>query len=189
MMETNLIKNINELYLLKNKKIDSLCNKIIKKMSFNSSHDLYNLKELCYWLYIYEYNADLKRLFPTILSLSFVGNWDIWTPIELMQSLVYYITIKKKDSQSVANTALKNIMQAETDNENIYRRCNGSLLKECEDKVQQYTILKKNNNLKSWLLYEMEELMLIYALGGSNQYPLQRIEERVEKIKKELQSR
>ena len=37
------------------------------------------------------------------------------------------------------------------------------------------------------LIHILEELLLIYALGGSDKYPLNMIEKRVEDIKKQLQ--
>ena len=186
-MENNLVITINELYLLKNKKIDCICNKILKKMSFKSSKDLSNLKELCYWLYIYGYTTELKNLYSVIFSLSFVGNWDIWVPVESILALIYYITSNEINAQSDAQVALKKIMQAEVSNTDIAKRCDGSLLKEYEDKVQQYTAIGKKTILKNWLCYEMEELLLIYALGVSDKYPLKIIEKKVEDIKKQLQ--
>lgn len=187
-MENSLVKTINELYLLKNKKIDSICNKILKKMSFKSSKDLTNLKELCYWLYIYGYTSELKNLYSIIFPLSFTGNWDIWVPIESILALIYYISSKEKNTQSDADVALNKIMHAQTNDVDIIKRCDGSLLEEYEYKVQHYTTIGKKAFLKNWLCYEMEELLLIYALGGSDKYSLTSIEKRVEGIKKQLQT-
>lgn len=41
------------------KKIISLCKKLIKKCSFNSGADARNLCELAYWLYVYGYEDDV----------------------------------------------------------------------------------------------------------------------------------
>lgn len=78
-------------------------------MSFKSSKDLSNLKELCYWLYIYGYKTELKNLYSVIFSLSFVGNWDIWVPVESILALIYYIASKEINAQSDAQVALKRL--------------------------------------------------------------------------------
>ena len=117
---------------------------------------------------------------------SFTGNWDIWTPIESILSLAYYVSSKDIATQTDAKLALEKVLQAQNDNANIIRRCNGSLLSEYEEKVQQYSLSNKKSNLRNWLCYEMEELVLIYTLGGSEKYPLEKIEARVEEIKENL---
>ena len=180
---TNVVLSLSS---LSNKRIESLSKKVLKKMSFSSSKDLSNLEELCCWLYIYGYVIELKKFYSIIFSLSFCGNYDIWTPIECMLSLIYYITSKDKNTQNEAKIALEKIMQAETDKANIIKRCDGFLLKEFEDKVREYTILGKKTDLRNWLRYEMQELLLIYALGGSEKYPYEKIGSRVEEIKKIL---
>lgn len=43
------------------KTVQSLCKKVLKKCSFNSQNDLYNLVDIAYWLYIYEYLDYLKQ--------------------------------------------------------------------------------------------------------------------------------
>lgn len=187
-MEERIITTVSELTSLENKRIRSLSKKILKKMSFKSSKDLSNLKDLCYWLYIYGYTTELKKIYSIIFSLSFSGNWDIWVPIESIFALIYYMTSKNIDTQSDAQVALGKIMQAQINKTDIIQRCNGSLLKEFEDKVQQYTIMGKKTVLINWLCYEMEELLLIYTLGGSDKYPLNNIDERVSDIKQQLQS-
>lgn len=137
---TNIILSLSS---LGNKRIESLSKKVLKKMSFKSSKDLYNLKDLCYWLYIYGYTTELKNLYPVIFSLSFVSNWEIWVPVESILALIYYITSKEINAQSDAQVALNKIMQAEVDSTAIAKRCDGFLLKEFEDKVQQYTAIGK----------------------------------------------
>lgn len=177
---TNIIMSFSS---LGNKRIDSLSKKVLTKMSFKSSKDLGNMRDLCYWLYIYGYTEQLAKLYPIIFTLSFSGNWDIWTSIESMLSLTNYISSKNIATQIDAKLALEKILQAQNDNENIIKRCNGSLLVEYEEKVQQYSQSNKKSSLRNWLCYEMEELVLIYSLGGSEKYPLDKIDARVEEIK------
>ena len=180
---TNIVLSLSS---LGNKRIESLSKKVLKKMNFKSSKDLENLKDLCFWLYIYGYTEQFSRLYPVIFALSFTGNWDIWTPIESILSLAYYVSSKDIATQTDAKLALEKVLQAQNDNANIIRRCNGCLLSEYEEKVQQYSLSNKKSNLRNWLCYEMEELVLIYTLGGSEKYPLEKIETRIEEIKENL---
>ena len=180
---TNIVMSLSS---LGNKRIESLSKKILKKMSFKSSKDLENMRDLCFWLYIYGYTEQLARLCPTMFALSFTGNWDILSPIESILSLAYYIFSKDIATQTDAKLALEKVLQAEDDNANIIRRCNGCLLSEYEEKVQLYSQSNKKSSLRNWLCYEMEELVLIYTLGGSEKYPLEKIEARVTEIKETL---
>ena len=137
---TNIVLSLSS---LGNKRIESLSKKVLKKMSFKSSKDLENMRDLCFWLYIYGYTEQFSRLYPVIFALSFTGNWDIWTPIESILSLAYYVSSKDIATQTDAKLALEKVLQAQNDNANIIRRCNGSLLSEYEEKVQQYSLSNK----------------------------------------------
>lgn len=93
-------------------------------------------------VYLWIYNRTKEFIFSYFLSI-IVGNWDIWVPVESILALIYYITSNEINAQSDAQVALKKIMQAEVSNTDIAKRCDGSLLKEYEDKVQQYTAIGK----------------------------------------------
>ena len=60
------------------KKVQSLCKKILKKCSFGSRNDLYNVSDLATWLYIYGYYEDALAVCDTLSGLEFSGNYDIW---------------------------------------------------------------------------------------------------------------
>ena len=179
---TNIVLSLSS---LGNKRIESLSKKVLKKMNFKSSKDLENLKDLCFWLYIYGYTNQFTQLYSILLSVSFTGNWNTWTQVELMLTLVYYASRKSKDVLHESK-ALAGIMQAETDVENIKSRCNGSLLEGREQNVQESIQLGNKTDIREALYAEMRELVLIYALGGSEKYPLEKIEARVEEIKENL---
>ncbi len=187
-MEQMIITVATELLSIKNKRIESLSKKVLKKMNFKSSKDLENLKDLCYWLYIYGYNDQFAKLYPTLLSMPFSGNWNTWTQVELMLALVHYVSIKTEDTQIVSKQALAEIMQAETDIDSIKSRCDGSLLESREQNVQESIQLGNKTDIREALYAEMRELVLIYALGGSDKYPLQTIENKIEDIKNQLQT-
>ncbi|MFK2289150.1 MULTISPECIES: DUF6707 family protein [Bacteroidales] len=187
-MEQMIITVATELLSIKNKRIESLSKKVLKKMNFKSSKDLENLKDLCYWLYIYGHNNQFAKLYSTLLSIPFSGNWNTWTQVELMLALVYYVSIKTEDTQVVSKQALAKIMQAETDIDSIKSRCDGSLLENRKQNVQESIQLGNKTDIREALYAEMRELVLIYALGGSDKYPLKTIENRIENIKSQLQT-
>lgn len=174
----NIITNFSS---LGNKRIDGLSKKVLKKMSFKSSKDLDNMKDLCYWLYIYGYTEQLAQLYPTIFALSFSGNWNIWTPVELIYALIYYSS-QNGNTENHAVISLEKIMQAENDEINIKRRCNGSLLETRENNVRESIQSGNKTDIRESLYAEMRELVLVYSLGGSEKYPLEKIKIRVEEI-------
>lgn len=176
---TNIITNFSS---LGNKRIDSLSKKVLKKMNFKSSKDLENMRDLCYWLYIYGYTEELAKLHPTIFTLSFSGNWNIWTPVELIYALIYYSS-QNGDTENHAVISLEKIMQAEDDMANIKMRCNGSLLETRENNVRESIQSGNKTDIRESLYAEMRELVLIHSLGGSEKYPLEKIRTRVEEIK------
>ena len=57
---TNIVLSLSS---LGNKRIESLSKKVLKKMNFKSSKDLENLKDLCFWLYIYGYTNQFTQLY------------------------------------------------------------------------------------------------------------------------------
>ena len=69
-----------ELDVSGNKRLEKIKQKLIKKMSFNSSKDLTTLRDLFYWVYIYNYSEKFTQLYPLGLSLEFNGNRNLWTP-------------------------------------------------------------------------------------------------------------
>jgi len=66
----------------KEKKILSPLKKCLKKLSFKSSADLWNLKSLAFWLYVYDYNQHALKVCKVVHDLEFKGDFNIWTPVE-----------------------------------------------------------------------------------------------------------
>ena len=64
------------------KKVQSLCKKILKKCSFNSQSDLYNIVDLAYWLYIYGETDDSIQVCDLLKDLEFTGNYNLWSAAE-----------------------------------------------------------------------------------------------------------
>ena len=69
------------------KKVQSLCKKILKKCSFNSSKDLTNIAELATWLYIYEYYDEMLEVCDLLKDMEFKGDYYIWNSPDLTMCL------------------------------------------------------------------------------------------------------
>ncbi len=77
---------------IKEKKVLSYLKKCLKKLSFKSSADLWNLSCLAGWLYVYGYDDLALQVCQIIDELEFKGNFDLWTPIEallLLETRIY----------------------------------------------------------------------------------------------------
>ena len=61
------------------KKVQSLCNKVLKKCSFNSQIDLVNLMDIAYWLYIYEFYDEAIQVCDLFNDMQFTGNYTLWS--------------------------------------------------------------------------------------------------------------
>ena len=61
------------------KKVQSLCNKVLKKCSFNSQNDLCNLLDIAYWCYIFEYYDEAIQVCDLFNDMQFTGNYNLWS--------------------------------------------------------------------------------------------------------------
>ena len=61
------------------KTVQSLCKKVLKKCSFNSQNDLFNLCDIAFWLYIYEYYDEAIEVCDLFNDMQFTGNYNLWS--------------------------------------------------------------------------------------------------------------
>lgn len=64
------------------KKVQSLCKKVLKKCSFNSQNDLWNLMDIAFWLYIFEYFDEAIQVCDLFNDMQFTGNYNLWSAAE-----------------------------------------------------------------------------------------------------------
>lgn len=90
------------------KKIISLCKKLIKKCSFNSGADARNLCELAYWLYVYGYEDDVLLVCEITHDIEFPGKggFNVWDFILFMWGLEAHI-LKECAQIEKANERIK----------------------------------------------------------------------------------
>ncbi len=75
------------------KKIVSLCKKLIKKCSFGSMQDVWNLNDLAYWLFIYGYKKEALSLAQFTHDIPFPGKsaFNVWDFILTLWGLEVHI--------------------------------------------------------------------------------------------------
>jgi hypothetical protein len=71
----------------KHKKVQSLCKKLSKKLSFKSGNDVENLCHLIYWLYILGNIEMAKECIKLTHETEFTQNYNIWTFIHFIWGL------------------------------------------------------------------------------------------------------
>lgn len=95
-MATELFETIME--QCPQKKVISLCKKLIKKCSFKSGADCENLCHLAYWLYIYGQPALSMKCIQLTHNVPFDKNFNTWTFIHAMWGLE--IRLLKQNGQN-----------------------------------------------------------------------------------------
>ena len=97
------IKNKHE-----EKIISSLCNKLIKKCSFNSGSNIQNLCHLAYWLFVFGYDEDVLLLCEITHDVEFPGKggFNVWDFILYIWGLEVHI-LKKKTCFDKADERIK----------------------------------------------------------------------------------
>lgn len=101
----DIIKNILE--TVSQKKVKSLCTKILKKFSFSSERDLKNIADLATWLYIYEYYDEMLKVCDLLANMTFEDDYNIWAYPDLcmcLKSRVYKEKGLIKESQDIVKT-------------------------------------------------------------------------------------
>lgn len=88
----NLFEYIKDKY--GQKKIQSLCKKLIKKCSFNSGADARNLTDLAYWLFVYGYYDDVHLIYEYTKQAKFPGKgiFNVWSPLHEIWGLEIYLS-------------------------------------------------------------------------------------------------
>lgn len=186
-MDNKLHNILENLCVNDNSRVESIRHKLLKKMSYKSSIDLRNLRDLFYWLFIYNYNQELRSLYIIGLSLKFTGNWNLWTPCEHILSLIYYLSANITGQEEYKREALEKIFSAYESRDTLDRRCEGLFIEKRQAKVRIAILSNRKASIQDALYLELLELIEIYAFGGSKKYSLDRIVKRVDEIKQQLQ--
>lgn len=90
------------------KRIVSLCKKLIKKCSFNSGADIENLCGLAYWLFVYDYKDEALSVCAITHEVEFPGKgiWAVWDFIMYMWGLEIHI-LKQSNNKKKADEIIQ----------------------------------------------------------------------------------
>ena len=161
---------------------------IKKKYSFKSFNTMESIRQLCSLLYIVNQEELALQVANLIDKLEYKGDMTIWMNVYgvlAVESLIYAkrgenekVKICRKtiedvylyygDEQSVSMKVFKRTMNGE-----------GFYLEEIKEK-------QDSGELKSeifWRLLQFEELLFIRAMGGSEAYPIEKLDSMIEEEK------
>ena len=163
---------------------------IKKKYSFRNKDTMFSIRQLCYLLYIMDQEELALQVANLIDKLEYKGDMLIWTNVYsvlAVESLIYakrgenekvktcrktiedvYLYYGDEDEQSVNLKVFKRTMNGE-----------GFYLEEIKDE-------QDSGDLKSeiyWRLLQFEELLFIRAMGGSEAYPIEKLDPMIEEEK------
>ena len=163
---------------------------IKKKYSFKSFNTMESIRQLCSLLYIVDQEELALQVANLIDKLEYTGDMTIWMNVYgvlAVESLIYakrgenekvkscrktiedvYLYYGDEDEQSVNLKVFKRTMNGE-----------GFYLEEIKDE-------QDSGDLKSeiyWRLLQFEELLFIRAMGGSEAYPIEKLDPMIEEEK------
>ena len=163
---------------------------IKKKYSFRNKDTMFSIRQLCYLLYIMDQEELALQVANLIDKLEYKGDMTIWMNVYgvlAVESLIYakrgenekvktcrktiedvYLYYGDEDEQSVSMKVFKRIMNGE-----------GFYLEEIKRK-------QESGELKSeifWRLLQFENLLFMRAMGGSEAYPIEKLDPMIEEEK------
>ena len=176
-MENQIQEIVSRFDPIDSKFINSQIKKVLKKMSVKSSADLINLKNVLYGLYCKGYKQEFYSLCPVLIEFEY-KNWDTWTWCEYMLALLYFDAKINGDPLHFEDVVLNKIL-AQKDMVNIKRTCDGGFLVDRKSRLDKAKELGKKTDIRDCLLLYLYELVLVYACGGSEMYPLEFLEKEI----------
>ena len=163
---------------------------IKKKYSFKSFNTMESIRQLCSLLYIVDQEELALQVANLIDKLEYTGDMTIWMNVYGVLAVESLIYAKRGESDKV-KTCRETITRVclynkdgspnEVNMKVIKRRMNGEgfYLEEIKDK-------QDSGDLKSeifWRLLQFEVLLYMRAMGGSEAYPIEKLDPMIEKEK------
>lgn len=111
------------------KKVISVCNKLIKKCSFNSGSDAENLCHLAYWLYIYGCIEEFELVYEITKDVEFPGKgiFAVWDFLHDIWGLKIFLLKQSRDeieAQRIIDIMEQHCMFNSTKEQEMSRRKN-----------------------------------------------------------------
>ena len=163
---------------------------IKKKYSFRSKDTMQSIRELCSLLYIVDQEELALQVANLIDKLEYTGDMLIWMNVYRVLAVESLIYAKRGENEKV-KTCRETITRVclyekdgspnEVNMKVIKRRMNGEGF--YLDRIEQD---KESKDLKAEIfhhLLQFEELLFIRAMGGSEAYPIEKLDPMIEEEK------
>ncbi len=151
------------------KYLKALKRKAAKSFSFTRMEALFKMKELAYALYAFRRTGECLEVCQTAARVEFSGNFNLWSPVETTLAL-YARMLKEKGETTAADTVMARVRKAGF----VNARLMGELLKDKE--IREAIADGSITDERDWRLRQLSELCFMKELGGSAEYPVDRIE-------------
>jgi hypothetical protein len=167
--------------LSQKKNVITLSKGLLKNFSLNSKNDLESLKNLAFWLYIYNKKEDSIEICSIVKDYEFNNNFDLWTWIEYITALYSRLLREFNDIESSKIYSDKILQTYANDKKLLNRLLSGKGL--YDEKIQLYEAENDIKNANIWRFLQFNKLCLIRELGGSDILPIDILEHKMMEIK------
>jgi len=164
-----------------NKKVISLAKKLALKCSLKSGKDLENLKDLCFWLYIYDRKEKARLACEIADNVPFENDFNIWTWVEVITALHIRILREQNKIDKIEAYRPRLMISYEGEAKLLCRILNGSLL--YDDKIKVYEDEGDEKRANAWRFLQVGQLCIMRELGGSETYPIETLDKEIERLK------
>ena len=163
---------------------------IKKKYSFRNKDTMFSIRQLCYLLYIMDQEELALQVADLIDKLEYTGDMLIWMNVYGVITVESLIYAKRGENEKVktCRETIENVYLYSGDedrqsiNMRVFKRTmngEGFYLQEIKEK-------QDSGDLKSeisWRHAQFEELLFIRAMGGSEAYPIEKLDPMIEEEK------
>ena len=180
----NLEKIIEQIALDKtqNEKVISLANKLAKHLNPKSEDYMETLEKLCYWLYIYDQKDNVASLCKTVDAMSFVREYGILTRVASI-TMLYMRILREQNKIEEIEVYIPRIMQYYDHRDRLLR----NIRKGCRLHGEYRIIDREYHNdeevANEFRFREVIELCRVRELGGSEAYPVEKVDKEIDRLK------
>lgn len=161
------------------KRVISLSKKLAKKCSLKSNEDLENLKNLAYWLYIYNKTDDSFQVCSILQNIDIPEERDLYTWLRLVFALNSRLLRERGDEEESKKYIEK--IESMIKSKVLKRILNGELL--YDSKIKEWVEKGDEDSANNWRFLQIGMLCLIRELGGSETYPIEILDNEIGSLK------
>ncbi len=143
-----------------------------KDFRWTTKRSLEDAMYLAYWSYVFGRNDDALQVCEFLSHLQFSGDYNLWTWIELSLALEARL-LRTGNRQQEAAECIARIWAAGF----VEERLAGLLLNSKERNINRSVSDDDKTRERNWRALLMLELCIIRELGGSEELPVQRLDD------------